>query len=131
MPSLKDLSCSIELGQSQQKLQEHGKEYGDGHVETFVAVPTEATPFAVRLTSSAYIAEGLAMYVFIDGIYQCNRNRQGLKNLRNSGKPLDSQTLVDFTVRQKEHKLKNGDIIAREWKFEKLNISKIFEHSHF
>lgn len=129
MPSLKDLSCSIELADPQQTLQEYGSTYGDGFLETFVAVPSEARPFAVRLTSNAYIAEGLAMYVFIDGVYQCNRNQRGLKDRRrgssSSDKPLSPRhTLVDFVVRQKEETQKCGEMIAREWKFEKLNTGK-------
>jgi len=56
--------------------------------------------------------------VFIDGVYQCNRNRQDLKLQT----PPDGRSLVDFTVRQKEEKQKDGTMIAREWRFEKLNI---------
>jgi hypothetical protein len=95
--------------------------YGDGVVETFIAVPNNPEPFAIHLKSSAYIAEGLAMYVFIDGVYQCNRNRRGLVN-RRSDTRLDRRSLVDFLVRQKEENQRGGDIIAREWRFEKLNI---------
>lgn len=122
MPSLKDLTCSIELSNPSHSLQEYGTTYKDGCVETFVAVPTEAKPFAVRLTSSAYIAEGLAMYVFIDGVYQCNRNRRSLQNQHSSENPLDRRALVNFLVRQKEEKQKDGEMLAREWTFEKLNI---------
>ena len=57
------------------------------------------------------------MYVFIDGVYQCNRNRQNMK-LR---KPLDRRSLVDFKVRQKEERQKDGSMIAREWTFEELD----------
>ncbi|KAF2799137.1 hypothetical protein K505DRAFT_78570 [Melanomma pulvis-pyrius CBS 109.77] len=117
MPSLKGLTCSIELAQTKKPLQEYGTIYNDGFVETFVAVPSKSKPFTVHLTSSDIIAEGLAMYVFIDGIYQCNRNRQNLKH-----DPLDPRSFVDFRVRQKEEKQADGTMIAREWVFEKLNI---------
>ncbi|KAF2847910.1 hypothetical protein T440DRAFT_537824 [Plenodomus tracheiphilus IPT5] len=117
MPSLKDLNCSIELSNSQQTLQEFGTTYGDGFVETFVPVPSISQSFSVHLTSNKFIAPGIAMYVFIDGVYQCNRNRQDLKLRKTSG----SRSLVDFRVRQKEEKQKDGSMIAREWKFEKLN----------
>lgn len=123
MPSLKDLHCSIELGDSHEKLPEYGTIYADGFVETFVAVPSGPKAFAVRLSSSAYIAEGLAMYVYIDGVYQCNRNRQ-LQERRHNGKPLGHRSLVNFLVRQKEQKHKDGTIIARPWAFEELNIGK-------
>jgi hypothetical protein len=121
MPSLKDLHCFIELPGSMNKLEEFGTSYSDGCVEAFVAVPSEPQPFALRLTSSNFIAPGLAMYVFIDGVYQCNRNRQGLK-LR---KPPDRKSLIDFCVRQKEEKQSDGTMIARDWRFEKLNIGQL------
>lgn len=120
MPSLKDLSCTIELSNSQQALQEFGTIYGDGFVETFVPVPSKPQPFSVHLTSNKFIAPGLALYVFIDGVYQCNRNRQDLK-LR---KPSDNRSLVDFRVRQKEEKQRDGSMIAREWTFERLSSGK-------
>jgi len=118
MPSLKDLHCFIELPGTDTKLQEFGTIYSDGHVETFVAVPTGPQPFEIHLSSSNFIAPGLAMYVFIDGVYQCNRNRQNLK-LR---KPPNRKSLIDFRVRQKEEQQKDGTMIARDWRFEKLNI---------
>ncbi|KAF2751039.1 hypothetical protein M011DRAFT_191425 [Sporormia fimetaria CBS 119925] len=122
MPSIKDLICSIELPETKHSLPEYGTIWGDGCVETFVAVPSGPKQFAIHLRSNAYIAEGLAMYVFIDGVYQCNRLRQGLQDRRPSGEPLDRRTLIDFLVRQKEDLQPGGAMIAREWSFEKLNI---------
>ncbi|KAF1942579.1 hypothetical protein EJ02DRAFT_402093 [Clathrospora elynae] len=119
MPSLKDLNCSIELSDSQQALQEFGTIYGDGFVETFVPVPSKPQSFLVHLTSNKFIAPGVAIFVYVDGVYQCNRNRQDLK-LR---KPSESRSVVDFRVRQKEEKQKDGSMIAREWTFDKLNIA--------
>lgn len=103
------------------QLAEFGTAYGDGCVETFVAVPEQPQSFAIRLSFSEFIAPGLAMYVFIDGAYQCNRNRQGLK-LR---KPLDRKSLVDFVVRQKEEFQEDGTMIARDWNFERLDIGEL------
>ncbi|KAL7771094.1 hypothetical protein CFE70_001036 [Pyrenophora teres f. teres 0-1] len=119
MPSLKDLNCAIELSDTQNALEEFGTIYGDGFVETFVPVPSKPQPFSVHLTSNKFIAPGVAIFVYVDGVYQCNRNRQDLK-LR---KPSDSRSLVDFRVRQKEEKLGDGSMIAREWAFDKLNIA--------
>ncbi|KAJ4409048.1 hypothetical protein N0V91_002863 [Didymella pomorum] len=116
MPLLKDLNCSIELSDVSEPLQELGTVYGDGSVETFVPVPKKQQTFTVHLSGRNFIAPGIAMYVFIDGVYQCNRNRQNMK-LR---KPLDRRSLVDFKVRQKEERQKDGSMIAREWTFEKL-----------
>jgi len=123
MPSLKDLNCAIELSGSQQALREFGTIYGDGFVETFVPVPSKPHPFSIHLTSNKFIAPGVAIFVYVDGVYQCNRNRQDLK-LR---KPSDSRSLVDFRVRQKEERQKDGSMIAREWAFDKLNIGRCCE----
>ena len=124
MPSLKGLTCTIELANSNEPLQEYGTIYNDGFVETFVAVPSKPRPFIVHLKSTQFISPGLAMYVFIDGVYQCNRNRQNLKH----HEPLDTyRSLVDFRVRQKEEKQHDGTWIARDWTFEKLNIGKYYE----
>jgi hypothetical protein len=117
MPLLKDLNCSIELSGDSEPLQELGTVYGDGYVETFLPVPKKQQAFTVHLSGRNFIAPGIAMYVFIDGVYQCNRNRQNMK-LR---KPLDRRSLVDFKVRQKEERQKDGSMIAREWTFEKLD----------
>jgi hypothetical protein len=120
MPTLKNINCSIELSESQRTLQEFGTTYGDGFVETFVAVPSKSQSFSVHLTSNKFIAPGISMYVFVDGIYQCNRNRQDLK----LGKGSEGRSVVDFRVRQKEEKQRDGSMIAREWKFERLDTSK-------
>ncbi|RYN56672.1 hypothetical protein AA0114_g2723 [Alternaria tenuissima] len=119
MPSLKDLNCVIELSESQQALQEFGTTYGDGFVETFIPVPSKPQTFSIHLTSNKFIAPGVAIFVYVDGVYQCNRNRQDLK-LR---KPSDSRSLVDFCVRQKEERQDDGSMVAREWAFDKLNIA--------
>ena len=125
MPFLGDLKCSIELSDYQEPLQELGTVYGDGFVETFVPVPRKQQTFTVHLSSRNFIAPGIAMYVFIDGIYQCNRNRQNIKLRR----PPDRHSLFDFKVGQKEERQKDGSMIAREWTFEKLDHSKCERHS--
>ncbi|KAF2468118.1 uncharacterized protein BDR25DRAFT_232874 [Lindgomyces ingoldianus] len=124
MPLLKDLDCSIELGDSREKLQEYGTSYGDGFVESFIRVPSDPKTFAVRLTSSGFIAPGLAMFVYIDGIYQCNRNRLGLVDPQGAPGKLGKRTVVNFHVRQKEERQQNGSLIAREWAFAKLNTGR-------
>lgn len=121
MPSLKDLNCTIELSQAQQALPEYGTVYGDGFVETFVPIPSQPQSFSIHLTSTKFIAPGIAIFVYVDGVYQCNRNRQGLE----PGNPSDSRSLVDFRVRQKEERQKDGSMIAREWTFDSLNICKL------
>jgi hypothetical protein len=117
MPSLKDLTCSIELSDGHKPLEELGAIYSDGSVSTFVPVPKDkAQAFTVHLTSSKFIAPGLALFVFIDGVYQCNRNRQDLKPKT----PMNRRSLVDFRVRQKEERQRDGSMVAQEWTFEGL-----------
>jgi len=120
MPSLKQLTCSIELGSTHTKIIEYGKDYGDGHVTSYIAVPSEEVKFSIHLTSHGYIAPGLAMFVYMDGQYQCNRNRRGLqvpaKGVR------DEQVEVDLRVRQKESKQADGSFLGRDWTFHGLNL---------
>lgn len=118
MPTLKQITCSIQLGPSDTKLKEYGHRFTDGGVEAFVAVPDTKIPFNVRVTSSGYIAPGLAAYVFMDGQYQCNRNRQRLQLPAPGMSARDYE--VDFRLRQKEEKTAEGTFVAREWTFAEL-----------
>ncbi|EUC50961.1 hypothetical protein COCMIDRAFT_506 [Bipolaris oryzae ATCC 44560] len=126
MPSLKDLNCSIELSQPQHALPEYGTTYGDGFVETFVPVPHQPQSFSIHLTSNTFIAPGIAIFVYVDGVYQCNRNRQDIKPRKPSG----SRSLVDFRVRQKEERQKDGSMIAREWTLDNLDITSADDASN-
>ncbi|THX17934.1 hypothetical protein D6D13_00223 [Aureobasidium pullulans] len=120
MPSLKQLTCSIELGSTHTKITEYGNDYGDGHVTSYVAVPAEEVNFSIHLTSSGYIAPGLAMFVYMDGHYQCNRNRRGLVVPGEKVKPEHFE--VDLRVRQKESKQPDGSFLGRDWSFHGLNL---------
>ncbi|KAI7281517.1 hypothetical protein KC345_g4060 [Hortaea werneckii] len=122
MPKLKQLVCSIELGQSRTPLQEYGARYSDGAVESFVAVPDTKIPFCIRLKSEGYIAPGLAAFVFMDGQYQCNRNKLQLR-MPDDGMP-ESDYEIDFCLRQKEEKTANGTFVGRQWSFAELNTTK-------
>lgn len=120
MPTLKQLTCHIERGSSNTPLREYSTKYGDGVVSTFVGIPSQPTTFSVHLMSSGFIAPGIAMFVYIDGEYQCNRNR---RDLLRPGPDVDRQsTEVNLRVRQKEVKDGDGQFIAHAWKFEKLDI---------
>ena len=124
MPTLKQLSCVIERGNTKVPFSEYGTSYGDGLVETHIAVPEHPQRFAVRLTSRGYIAEGLAMIVFMDGVYQCNRNRTNLRLPTPTS--LRKKTEVDFRVRQKEERLFDGTMLGQEWRFAKVNKGTLF-----
>jgi hypothetical protein len=120
MPKLKQLLCSVERVDSNIPFREYGTSYGDGFVQTHIVVPAAPTRFTLHLTSTGYIAPGLAMFVFIDGVYQCNRNVDGL--IPPSEGTDRSQTEIDFLVRQKEQMLDDDTWVGREWRFEKFNI---------
>ena len=125
MPKLKDLPCHIEWTGSNTPLEEYLHSYADGYVETYIAVPPFPTPFSVHLSSHGWIAHGLAMFVFIDGVYQCNRNRSNLRVPAQGSKR--KQTEVDFRVRQKEERLFDGTMVGQEWKFEKSMVGRWFQ----
>lgn len=127
MPTLKQLTCTIKWANSQAALKEYNTAYSDGFVQTYVAIPPVSTNFIVHLKSNGYIAPGLAMFVYMDGEYQCNRNRRNLK--LPDGKMSPKYTEVDFRVRQKEDKLADGSYIGKEWRFEKLNIGNSSSNS--
>ena len=122
MPTLKQLTCNLEWTGSGTPLTEYQTAYSDGFVETFVAVPSIPTPFSVRLRSHGYIAPGLAMFVYMDGQYQCNRNRRNLR--MPDGTSSRKHTEINFHVRQKEDMLEDGTFIGKEWRFEKLNVGR-------
>jgi hypothetical protein len=126
MPAHGLLSCSIELGDTNLRLREYGTTYANKTAETFVAIPSQPTPFGIRFNTHGYIAPGLAIFVFIDGVYQTNRNKRGLKQ-----PSINDPTAANFQVRlgQKEDLLRDGRVIARGWWFEKLNIGMLFTNS--
>ena len=62
------------------------------------------------------------MFVYMDGEYQCNRNRYNLRIPDAS--TTSRQTEVDFRVRQKEEIQANGTFIGSQWKFRELNIGE-------
>lgn len=120
MPTLKQLTCSVEGFDSGIHLPEHSTSYADGFVRTYIAVPSMPTPFSIRLRSNGYIAPGLAMFVYLDGVYQCNRNRHNLKIP--DGTSTRKQTEVNFHVRQKEEMMLDGTYRAKQWRFQKLDV---------
>lgn len=117
MPTLKQINCSIELG-NDTALKEYGIKYDDGVVETYIAVPNTKQPFQIHVQSTGYIAPGLAVFVFMDGIYQANRNKLDLKLHSRNGQRQDCE--IDFLIRQKEEKDASGLFVGREWTFAHL-----------
>ncbi|OJD14495.1 hypothetical protein ACJ73_09077 [Blastomyces percursus] len=124
MPILKQLFCQIEWAGSNVPFKEYGITYGDGFVECYIANPNSSTPFSINLRSSGYIAPGLAMFVFIDGVYQCNRNRDDLRPMSGSPETIRKFRDVSFRVRQREEQLPDGSWIGRPWRFERFQLVK-------
>lgn len=123
MPKLKQIDCSIELGSSNTKLKEYGARYSDGQIETFIAVPDADVPFSIHVKTGGYIAPGISFFVFMDGEYQCNRNRVGLKLPADGVQPKEYE--AEFRLRQKEEKTAQGSFVVRDWTFAKLNRGKL------
>lgn len=121
MPTLKQITCSVNCD-NDIKLREHATSYSDGFVSSYIVVPSKPTKFDIHVTSEGYIAPGLAIYVFIDGVPQCNRNRTGL--LLPSVRGNKSDWEVEFRLRQKEEKLEDGRWVGREWTFAGLNTGE-------
>jgi len=122
MPTLKQVTCSV-YTENDIKLREHQTTYSDGFVSSFIVVPPKSAKFNIQVATQGYIAPGLAMYVFVDGVSQCNRNRTGL--LLPGAGVSKSEYEVEFRVRQKEEKLADGTWVGREWTFAGLNTGKI------
>ncbi|KAK2759048.1 hypothetical protein FQN54_003147 [Arachnomyces sp. PD_36] len=125
MPSLKQLTCHVEWGSSNVPFKEYGTAYGDGIVDTYIAVPNHPTTFSINLKSQGYIAPGLAMFVFADGVYQCNRNRDQLECPKNPVTPDETDrklSEIDFRVRQKEEDASGDIFTGRQWRFEPLSL---------
>jgi hypothetical protein len=118
MPTLKQITTSIELGSGDTRLKEYDHRFTDGAVECFIMAPETDIPCHVRITTSGYIAPGLAAYVFIDGEYQCNRNRSCLEVPAEGVDPAEYE--IDFKLRQKEEKTSDGYFVARDWFFTPL-----------
>lgn len=67
------------------------------------------------------------MFVYMDGQYQCNRNRRGLVVPGRRVSPEYYE--VDLRVRQKETKQPDGSFLGRDWTFHGLNLGKLYGSS--
>lgn len=110
--------------------------YGDGVVESFICVPSNAPKnFAIHLRSKGFIYEGLAVVVYVDGQYHLNRNRvnlvppeslfKGQANEAKSGSAPTKRTEVEFLLRQKEKSHGDGLYMGRSWRFDDHNLGTL------
>ena len=123
MPVCKQIHAHIEVGPSNTRIKEYGHRNNDGHVECFIAVPDTDMPFTINLWTEGYIAPGLAVWVFMDGKYQSNRNKINMQLPVDDVSP--SQYEANFRFRQKEEKMSDGSFVAREWTFAELKGGKL------
>ena len=125
MRSLKDLICHVQWADTGSPFPEYGTIYGDGLVESYLAIPPHPQVFTISLKSRMFISEGLAMIVFIDGQYQCNRNRVNLQPLQpGKDESPTSKSTINFLLRQKEKPLGDGTYMGREWRFDDCNLGE-------
>lgn len=126
MPSLKQLICQVEWALSEVPFDEYAITYWDGIVQCYIPAPSNPTPFSIRVQSEGFIAPGLAVIVFIDGVYQCNRNRCGLVDPHTTSgfNRADSKCSVEFRLRQQEQCLPSGKWLSREWCFQSQSEGK-------
>jgi len=126
MPTLGDLNCSIELGRRNHLIREYGTFYGNKTVLCYICAPPQDINFSIHLTSTGQkgftAAPGLAMFVFIDGQYQCNRNITNIE---------EQSGVVDLRVRQKEESTEGRRFIGRDWCCSALKTGQSFLSSWF
>lgn len=101
---------------------EHGTQYHDGVVEAFLEVPGRTTDFAIRLQLDEHVAPGLQVFVFIDGVYQCNRIVRGLLPPDDPSAAVNYQ--VDVKMRQMETEIDHGLFLGNRWSVGRLRSGK-------
>lgn len=117
MPRLQNLICQIEWSGANIPLQESHTEYYENVVETLVAIPDTSTPFSIHLTSKGNTLPGLAMFVYMNNKYQCNRNRTNLILPRTGTDEKAAE--INFRVRQKETSLPDETFEVEPWSFKR------------
>jgi hypothetical protein len=115
MPILGQLDCSIRVA-NRIRLHEYGTKYDKHAVQTYVAIPDVPTAFSITLRAAEYISPGLAAFIFIDGVYQCNKAKGGFDPKTNPK--------AEFNFYSKDETIGKGRFISRDWRFEKLQISE-------
>jgi hypothetical protein len=136
MPTLRNITCRI-LWPEGTQFKEVATTYGDGIVETYIPIPSDRPQkFYIHVQSRGYVYEGLAVVVFIDGVYQCNRNRVNLVRPKN-GKPIYASepikrgpkkgqrvnlSEVEWNIRQEEKPLgRRTQFLGSDWRFDDFN----------
>ncbi|KAF4552295.1 Protein phosphatase PP2A regulatory subunit B [Elsinoe fawcettii] len=123
MPELSGIKCTVELGANNQVLDEFHTTYGNQRVGCYLCVPDNDQPFSIHVTTTSFVHTGIAVFAFMDGQYQANRNKTGIPSTI-AGTDVDRKGQVDIRLRQKEEADASGKfIIGREWRFSTLKTA--------
>jgi hypothetical protein len=130
MPTCNKISCAILLPPTDTPLPEYHRRYLDSSVSVYVPVPDipilhAAPSFNIQLWTDGYIAPGLAMFVYIDGRYQCNRSKRMPPPGSVTGNGVEMRRGgIEMRVRQKEEKVAGGEgeFVGREWRWVELDV---------
>lgn len=120
MPALGQLACYVQ-GPCTWPLMEYGTVYGDRKVATYVCIPKKPTPFTIRFMTTGYIAPGLSVWVYVDGVRQCNRNWLDFYPSGRYQTHRPESNEIATTLQQGEKGLQDGTFLARSWYFGKVN----------
>lgn len=123
MPELNGMQCRVEIGPHSEPLLEQCAVYSDRSVGCLVCIPCHDIAFNIHLSADLSIAPGLAIFVFIDGHYQANRNITGLAGAED----LDHTTSqIHMRLRQKEEvAAHNASLVGREWCFSRIKTGAL------
>jgi len=128
MPSLGTLECHVELAETGLQLNEYDTFWASNAVECYIIIPNQPSPFQIRLSATGYFSPSLSAFVYIDGVFQCNRFKRGLLPPTNGSNLEESR--VDFKFKSKDYTLQGGRMISHPWRFEKLNIGVLKHQEH-
>jgi hypothetical protein len=121
-PATRHALTKLTAADSKEALKEYRTNYADGRVDCYLAIPNSPTVFYIEVTNDSYIAPGLAVFAYIDGVYQCNRNRRGLEI--SDGKDLNYLSRANFILSQKEEFRPDGTLWGKKWRFDKVNAGE-------
>jgi hypothetical protein len=114
MPALGHLECHLELEPGGIQFDEYRIQYSNSAVKSYVVVPGHSSTFSIVLNVEGYIAPGLSVYVFMDGVFQVSKNKAtGGRNAKKG---------IQLRFSQREQHITNERVIARDWRFEKFNV---------
>jgi hypothetical protein len=131
MPILNDLECHIKPFESSIPFKELDTRFRGRSATTLVQALGTITRFCITIKSTKYISSGLGVFIYIDGVYQCNRLKLELK-IPCAGEAFDvDKSGINFVLSQAEshlydESLPNGGAAfrVRPWQFGPLHSSK-------